>query len=119
MAHPVACKAFGCTLQRPVADCTGAHAAWDPHASKLRTRDPVTGKWLDVSISGYVDDLTKLLVLPQQLKHVTAACGSPVRTWIRHWTPLEARRTQARTKWRRRSWRVTATRNNDNSSRAR
>ena len=64
MAHQVVCKAFGCTLQRPVADCMGAHAAWDPHASKLRTRDPVTGKLADLSIIGYVDDLTKLLVLP-------------------------------------------------------
>ena len=66
MAHQVVCKTFGCTLQRPVADCMEAHAAWDPHASKLRTRDPVTGKWADLSIIGYVDDLTQLLVLPQE-----------------------------------------------------
>ena len=65
-AHSVVCKAFGCTIQLSVADCMGAHAAWDPHASKLRTRDPVTGKLVDLSIIGYVDDLTKLLVLPQE-----------------------------------------------------
>ena len=43
-----------------------AHAAWDLQARGVRKRGLLTGTMVDLSLAGYVDDLTNLLTLPKE-----------------------------------------------------